>query len=172
VALTVDHSACMIMGGTFDGCYFVTITSPTLVSPTCNKRNVALLSEWVNNALGVPASRGYIRFVETDIANYAVGGSTGLDVMERERAVSRAGLTSSHGKENTKPWKSAISRKQVPTYANGFHDPNRPQSDNYTESTLSGRTTAQSHYSLDKTPVAKRGRSMFGLFGRSQKIPA
>ncbi|KAF8476148.1 Tautomerase/MIF superfamily [Kalaharituber pfeilii] len=182
VALSVSHSSCMIMGGTFEGCYFLTITSPVSISPTCNKRNVALISEWLNVHLGVPSSRGYIRFMEPDMANYAVGGMTCLDMMERERSSTRIGMTTTidgFGGSSKNRSKISVTSKNKPSVGTDKLDESRSITtrgeDTLSEvlSFNSGRNTAQSDYA--EKPVAaavKRGRSMFNLFGRSQKIPA
>ena len=170
MALSVDHASCMIMGGTYGGCYLLTITSLTSVSPTCNKRNVALISEWLNTQLGVPPSRGYIRFVEPEAANFAFGGFTCLDLLEKEKAAARPGtaaaqsssrpgtaatLTNSmHG--STKHKRSILGRhRSSPT------EENRPLSSKNENINLV----------VDSKVGVKRGRSMFGLFGK-QKVAA
>ncbi len=111
VCLSLEHSSCMIMGGTFDGTYVLTITSVSMISPTCNKRNAALLSEWFKNNLGVPAERGYVRFVDPDCANYAIGGVTILDLMEKEEKL-RTGTTDRSGVYREKSMKRSISRSR------------------------------------------------------------
>ena len=156
----------MMMGGTFDGCYFLTITSLSLISPTCNKRNTALISEWLSANLGVPSSRGFIRFVEPDAGNYAMGGITCLDMLEKERSSTRMSMTSTDGNANVRTRKGFLSGR---TSRMGKLDENRPPS-NAVDSMDSGRETMQSNYS-EKVAV-KRGRSMFNLFGRSQRIRA
>lgn len=96
----------------------LTITALTMISPTCNKRNAALISDWINSNLGVAANRGYIRFVDPDIANYAIGGVTMLDLMEKEELV-RTGATDKAGVIRDKSLKTSMSRhrskkEQVP----------------------------------------------------------
>ncbi|KAF8437857.1 Tautomerase/MIF superfamily [Terfezia claveryi] len=166
VAVSIDHSSCMMMGGTFDGCYFLTITSLSFISPTCNKRNTALISEWLSANLGVPSSRGFIRFVEPDAGNYAMGGITCLDMLEKERSSTRMSMASTDGIPNRGVRKGFLSGRMSRM---GKLDESRPPS-NSMNSVNSGRETVQSTYS-EKVAV-KRGRSMFNLFGRSQKIPA
>lgn len=107
--MSIEHSACIVMGGTFEGSYMLTITALTMISPTCNKRNAALISDWVNSNLGVSANRGYIRFVDPDIANYAIGGVTMLDLMEKEEMV-RTGATDKSGVIRDKSLKNSMSR--------------------------------------------------------------
>ena len=157
----------MIMGGTFDGCYFLTITSLSSISPTCNKRNVALISEWLNTNLGVPSSRGYIRFVEPDSAGYAMGGATCLDLLERERPSTRM----SDGLSPVRTKKSFFGGR---TSRMGTLDENRPPSTDTvvaSNSSLgSGRSSPFSNYPTKRT--IRKGRSMFNLFGLSQRIQA
>lgn len=165
------------MGGTFEGCYFLTITSLTSISPTCNKRNVALISEWISTNLGVPSSRGYIRFVELDIANYAIGGMTCLDMLERERSPTRmsGNLTTGVG-DNMKPRKGIIGKVKPSITMDENRPPSKPGDDvspvDIVSSLDSGSMTSQSAYNTKTTPVMKRGRSMFSLFNRAQRIPA
>ena len=111
VCISLDHSACMIMGGTFEGTYVVTITSVSMISPTVNKRNAALISDWLNKNLGVPADRGYIRFVDPDFANYAAGGFTVLDLMEKEE-VARTGTAERTGVHRDRSIKRTMSKNQ------------------------------------------------------------
>lgn len=159
----------MIMGGTFDGCYFLTITSLSSISPTCNKRNVALISEWLSANLGVSSSRGYIRFVEPDAGNYAIGGVTCLDMLEKERSSTRMSMASADGSSNGG---GKVKRGILGGRTSRMErlDENRPPS-NTMDSIDSGRETAQSTYA-EKQAAMKRGRSMFNLFGRSQRIAA
>ncbi|KAF8419315.1 Tautomerase/MIF superfamily [Tirmania nivea] len=166
VAVSIDHSSCMMMGGTFDGCYLLTITSLSFISPTCNKRNVALISEWLSANLGVPSSRGFIRFVEPDAGNYAMGGITCLDMLEKERSSTRMSMASTDGSADGRARKGFLSGRMSRM---DKLDENRPPS-NTVCSMDSGRETVQSTYA-EKAAV-KRGRSMFNLFGRSQRIPA
>lgn len=158
----------MIMGGTFDGCYFMTITSPVSVSPTCNKRNVALISEWLSTNLGVPSSRGYIRFVEPDAANYAMGGVTCLDMLEKERSSTRMSMANADGNSNGGKVKRGFLSGRTSRMER--FDENRPPL-TPVDSIDSGSDTLQSTYA-EKQAVMKKGKSMFQIFGRSQRIPA
>jgi hypothetical protein len=108
----------MIMGGSFEGTYFVTITSVSMISPTVNKRNAAVISDWMNKHLGVPPNRGYIRFVDPEFANFATGGFTVLDLMEKED-ISRTGTANRSGVYREKSMKRSFSgyalrKEQVP----------------------------------------------------------
>lgn len=149
VCVSIDHSACMIMGGSFDGTYSATITSVSMISPTVNKRNAAVISEWLNNHLGVPANRGYIRFVDTDFANFAVGGYTVLDLMEKEE-VSRTGTTDRSSVYREQSMKRSLSRAAF-------------GKDKVSEKTSSAESGS------DRPPQSRLTRkSMFNLFTRSR----
>ncbi|KAH7144050.1 Tautomerase/MIF superfamily [Dactylonectria macrodidyma] len=64
IVVTLRHSACIFFGGSCDPAYTMTVEAlSSLVQPATNKRNVALLQQHMEQALGVPASRGYVRFV-------------------------------------------------------------------------------------------------------------
>lgn len=67
----------MMFGGSFDPAYTLTIHAlPSLVQPTTNKRNAALIQQHIQETLGVIKSRGYVRFVATPEENVAVAGRT------------------------------------------------------------------------------------------------
>ncbi|OTB00102.1 hypothetical protein M426DRAFT_324513 [Hypoxylon sp. CI-4A] len=77
IVVNLAHGCCMMFGGSFDPAYTLTIHAlPSLVQPTTNKRNAALVQRHIQEALGVVASRGYVRFVATPEDNVAVGGKT------------------------------------------------------------------------------------------------
>ncbi|KAI5459992.1 Tautomerase/MIF superfamily [Mariannaea sp. PMI_226] len=64
IVVTVQHSGCIFFGGSCDPSYIMTIEAlPSLVQAATNKRNVALLQQHMEQALGVPPSRGYCRFI-------------------------------------------------------------------------------------------------------------
>jgi len=165
VCVTLDHSACMIMGGTFEGTYILTITSVSLISPTVNKRNAALITEWLAVNLGVPGDRGYIRFVDPDFSNYATGGVTVLDQMEKEE-ISRTGTKERTGILREKSLKRSASRYQATKQrqldkalsfrAESKGDHVSPQSD-------------QNRATTDNPGSRMGKRSMFNLFARGQR---
>lgn len=66
-----------MFGGSFDPAYILTIYAiPDLVQPITNKRNAALMQAHIQETLGVPPSRGYVRFEATPEENVAQGGVT------------------------------------------------------------------------------------------------
>ncbi|KAL7268810.1 hypothetical protein RUND412_008548 [Rhizina undulata] len=174
VCVSIDHSACMIMGGSFDGSYLLTITSLSMVSPTCNKRNTALISDWINNNLGVPPHRGFIRFIDPDFANYAMGGSTMLDLMERDE-LARTGLMEKAGVIRDKSVKRAMSKQKSrkERERDSFYLEKVPQVDEEKEGQDSVVELPLERISSDGRPGTAGGtrkkRSMFNLFHRAQK---
>ena len=77
VVLTLNHSACLIYGGTFDPAYILTISAlPPYVQATTNKRNATLIQAFLAEILRVPEHRGLIRFVPVSEDNFATGGMT------------------------------------------------------------------------------------------------
>ncbi|MCJ1434208.1 hypothetical protein MMC27_003575 [Xylographa pallens] len=90
VVLTLDHSACLIYGGTFDPAYILTITAlPPYVQATTNKRNATLMQAFLAEILKVPEHRGIIRFVPVSEDNFATGGMTITSEIE---SLSKAGV--------------------------------------------------------------------------------
>ncbi|KAI1096380.1 Tautomerase/MIF [Rostrohypoxylon terebratum] len=77
IVINLNHGCCMMFGGSFDPAYTLTIHAlPSLVQPTTNKRNAALIQKHIQDTLGVITSRGYVRFVATSEDNVAIGGKT------------------------------------------------------------------------------------------------
>lgn len=165
VCVSIEHSACIVMGGTFEGSYMLTITALTMISPTCNKRNTVLISDWINNNLGVAATRGYIRFVDPDAANYAVGGVTMLDLMEKEE-LARTGTADKTGVIRDKSLKASMSRHRSKKEQPPSPIPDPMQRDDDVLSDL------PSTHSDDGRPTTAIGRmkkkSVFNLFGKSR----
>ena len=85
IAICLDHSACLVYGGSFDPTYILTISAlPSLVQPTTNKRNAILIQHFFADLLGVPSNRGVLRFVAVPEANLATDGITVFSAMEQE----------------------------------------------------------------------------------------
>ncbi|KAI1393403.1 Tautomerase/MIF [Hypoxylon trugodes] len=77
IVINLNHGCCMMFGGSFEPAYTLTIHAiPSLVQPTTNKRNAALIQRHIHETLGVVISRGYVRFVATPEENVANGGKT------------------------------------------------------------------------------------------------
>ena len=77
IAATLQHGACLLLGGTFDPAYIVVISAiPSLLQPATNKRNAALLQKHLEITLGVRSDRGVVRFVPVGEDCLARGGRT------------------------------------------------------------------------------------------------
>ncbi|KAF2085560.1 hypothetical protein K490DRAFT_13356, partial [Saccharata proteae CBS 121410] len=84
IMVTLHHSACLLLGGSFDPAYILSITAlPTQLQPVTNKRNAALLQTFMADVLGVTMTRGIIRFQGLAEENMATNGRTMLGEIER-----------------------------------------------------------------------------------------
>ena len=77
----------MLFGGNFDPAYVMSVYAlPSQLQPTTNKRNAALIQKHMEEVLGVPNSRGLLRFVPTSEEDFASNGTTvagQIDNLER-----------------------------------------------------------------------------------------
>jgi hypothetical protein len=84
IMITVTHSACLMMGGSFEPAYILTISAiPTEVQPVTNKRNAYLMQHFIADTLHVSSSRGVVRFLEIAEERLATNGSTVAGDIER-----------------------------------------------------------------------------------------
>lgn len=73
----MTHGALMLFGGTFEPCYYLTVTAlPGELQPATNKRNAAVVQRHMEENLGVAAVRGVVRFVPAPEDNWARDGRT------------------------------------------------------------------------------------------------
>ncbi|KAF7546463.1 hypothetical protein G7Z17_g8408 [Cylindrodendrum hubeiense] len=122
VVVTLRHSACIFFGGCCDPAYILTVEAlSSLVQPATNKRNVALLQQHMDQAIGVPASRGYVRFVPTaeecsgwkgktvagEIAEARGHPRVGAENLVRPRKTSRVSIS----EKSTSPTDKSLSPK-------------------------------------------------------------
>jgi len=141
VVLTLNHSACLIYGGTFDPAYILTITAlPPYVQATTNKRNATLMQAFLAQILKVPEQRGIIRFVAVPEDNYATGGMTMTSEVEH---LSKAGVKdpvhgSRQSEQKAEPRKHSRTTKDA---ASRSRDPRKAQ----THSTGAPRQTFSPH---------------------------
>ncbi|GAB7353152.1 hypothetical protein MBLNU459_g3686t1 [Dothideomycetes sp. NU459] len=84
IMINVDHSACLLLAGSFEPAYILTISAlPSQLQPTTNKRNAALIQSFMADILSVPPERGILRFKPIPEENLATNGATVLGEMER-----------------------------------------------------------------------------------------
>ena len=101
--ITVNHSACLLLAGSFEPTYLLTITAlPVQLQPTTNKRNAALIQDFMSESLGVPLDRGILKFVAVQDDCIATNGTTILGEienlerqMDEENGGMKRGLTKS-----------------------------------------------------------------------------
>lgn len=85
IAVQVQHSACIFFAGTFEPAYTLTLSAlGPYIQPNTNQRNAYLLSEHLEEALGVPPPRGLIRFVAMPEENVALNGKTLAQSLDEE----------------------------------------------------------------------------------------
>ena len=83
IMITVSHSACLLLGGSFEPTYMLTINAlPVQLQPTTNKRNAAMIQNFMTESIGVPTDRGIIKFVAIQEDSLAMNGMTILGEIE------------------------------------------------------------------------------------------
>ncbi|KAF2028919.1 Tautomerase/MIF [Setomelanomma holmii] len=84
IMITVNHSACLLLGGSFEPTYVLVINAlPVQLQPTTNKRNAALIQQFMSESIGVTPDRGIIKFVPIPEESLATNGMTILGEIER-----------------------------------------------------------------------------------------
>jgi hypothetical protein len=96
IMITVNHSACLLLGGSFEPCYVLTITAlPVQLQPTTNKRNAALIQTFMSESIGVSSDRGIVKFMAIEPECIAMNGVTmygEIERMERQLAEENGSL--------------------------------------------------------------------------------
>ena len=126
IFITLSHSACLLLAGTFESAYILTITAlPSQIQPTTNKRNAALIQSFMSDAVGVSPSRGVIRFVGIAEEYLATNGTTVLGEIESLNKTSseesrnensRLGTIRSRSRRTAKP--KELPLREVSPHAN------------------------------------------------------
>ena len=89
IMIMLDHSSCLMYGGSFDPAYMLTISAlPAQLMPTTNKRNASLIQQFFTESLNVPADRGIVRFIAIPEENLASDGMTVMGIMENQNRAS------------------------------------------------------------------------------------
>jgi hypothetical protein len=84
IMVNVEHSACLLLAGSFEPAYILTITAlPSQLQPVTNKRNSALIQSFMADILAVPPERGILRFQPIAEENLAINGTTVMGEIER-----------------------------------------------------------------------------------------
>ncbi|KAF1837385.1 Tautomerase/MIF [Decorospora gaudefroyi] len=84
IMITVNHSACLLLGGSFEPTYILTINAlPVQLQPTTNKRNAALIQAFMTESIGVSPDRGIVKFIPIAEESLAMNSMTILGEIER-----------------------------------------------------------------------------------------
>ncbi|RAR14522.1 mif domain containing protein [Stemphylium lycopersici] len=84
IMITVNHSACLLLGGSFEPTYILSINAlPVQVQPATNKRNAALIQAFMAESIGVPSDRGILKFLPIPEESLATNGMTILGDIEK-----------------------------------------------------------------------------------------
>jgi len=90
IMITVNHSACLLLGGSFEPTYLLTINAlPVQIQPTTNKRNAAMIQTFMAESIGVSPDRGIIKFAPIPEESLAMNGMTilgDIEQLERQQA--------------------------------------------------------------------------------------
>ena len=125
IMITVSHSACLLLGGSFEPTYILTINAlPVQLQPTTNKRNAAMIQNFMTESIGVPTDRGIVKFVAIQEDNFAMNGMTILGEIENlertqaeETGMKRA-MTKSSRRSGVSKAKSSITLSRKTSKAN------------------------------------------------------
>lgn len=166
IFVTLAHSACLLFAGTFDSAYIMTVTAlPSQIQPTTNKRNAALIQNFMIDSLGVPPERGVVRFVGIPEEFLATNGMTVLGEIENLRKTSSEGSRTESSRMST--IRSRSRRTPKPQGLPLEHGTgSKSGAGSFTPP--SNVSTKQSHLNI-KTEQAKkmsRRRSFMALFGK------
>lgn len=126
VAVHVNHSACIFFAGTFEPAYVITVSAlAPYLQPMTNRRNAYLLSEHLEEALGVPSTRGLIRFSALPEEDVALSGRTLAQSLEEDIDASGAMAVIDEEKPANPARRNRLSVK-VSDFGNKQRDPEWP----------------------------------------------
>lgn len=101
--VTLSHSSCLMIGGTFDPAYILTISAiPEYVQEATNMRNTHFIQRFMTDMLSVSASRGIVRFIAVPESMLGINGMTVRgQIVESEGGLKRALTNRSYRKSLT-----------------------------------------------------------------------
>ncbi|KAF3050030.1 hypothetical protein E8E11_003798 [Didymella keratinophila] len=125
IMITVNHSACLLLGGSFEPTYILTINAlPVQLQPTLNKRNAAMIQAFMTESIGVPMDRGIVKFLPIQEEAFAMNGVTILGEIENlertqaEETGMRRNMTKSSRRSGVSKAKSSITLSRKTSKAN------------------------------------------------------
>jgi hypothetical protein len=99
----------MLFAGSFEPAYAMCVYAlPSQVQTTVNKRNAALIQRHMEESIGVPPSRGYLRFIAVPEENVAYNGKT--TAAEITEATQDLDFPDDH---DAVPWRTKSARKRL-----------------------------------------------------------
>ncbi|ESZ93718.1 hypothetical protein SBOR_5903 [Sclerotinia borealis F-4128] len=179
IFVTLKHSACFIVAGTFEPAYIMTITAlPSQMQPVTNKRNTSLLQNYMaTTELYVEPERGIIKFVPLAEENFATNGRTVAgEIEELEREVANDGS----GSGRLQPPGTVKSKKRMSTKSTRSLKTKHMQThEEYTPSVSSGATpplpplpiepSALDKQAMHVQRIGRRKSFMAAVFGNKSK---
>ncbi|CAF3507869.1 hypothetical protein SNK03_011405 [Fusarium graminearum] len=176
IVTTLQHGICIHFGGSCDPSYTMNIEALDRdMQPAANKRNIALFQRHMEQALGIPASRGYLRFVPVpeDCAGWKSNTIAGeiSEAKDRAQAVTeRRGSIRAPRRRSSKAFRETISKAATSALTE-----TTPQQNDITTRVPKGDPVAdkpvvggEAHSGKDGTKVVKRRKSFIqALFPRS-----
>ncbi|KAG9200917.1 hypothetical protein G6514_006479 [Epicoccum nigrum] len=122
IMITVNHSACLLLGGSFEPTYILTINAlPVQLQPTLNKRNAAMIQNFMTESIGVSIDRGIVKFVAIQEEALAMNGMTVLgeiENLERSQAEETGTRPKTSRRSGVSKAKSSISLSRKTSKAN------------------------------------------------------
>lgn len=120
IMVTLSHSSCLMIGGTFDPAYILTISAiPEYVQEATNMRNTHFIQRFMTEMLSVSASRGIVRFIAVPESMLGIKGMTVRgQIVESEGGLKRVLTNRSYRKSLTttdkrKSSTSAVKEDQI-----------------------------------------------------------
>ena len=120
IMVTLSHSSCLMIGGTFDPAYILTISAiPEYVQEATNMRNTHFIQRFMTEMLSVTASRGIVRFIAVPESMLGIKGMTVRgQIVESEGGLKRVLTNRSYRKSLTptdkrKSSTSAVKEDQI-----------------------------------------------------------
>src|SRR5579871_1632737 len=103
IMVTLSHSSCLMIGGTFDPAYILTISAiPEYVQEATNMRNTHFIQRYMTDMLSVSASRGIVRFNAVPESMLGINGMTVRgQIVESEGGLKRVLTNRSYRKSLT-----------------------------------------------------------------------